>query len=277
MTLRMFGLDGEMSGANIADGDRLIQIGVTAHLNPDGSIAPGKEVFSSLINPGEMHWVARAEAVHGFTRKQIESAPPASEVDLALRQWLIEHGADSTSRGGNFMTGFNVGTFDMPFLALTLPLSAAIFTRRTADLNAMCLGLDGATYLNDPNPLDWSTWKSLAVTYAERTIATLFDGEELEAHDAGYDALLHLHVWRFLRARMHGTPLVLPQNVVLPPESKVMAIALLQKFGKEKASVISGIPEDFIIGWSKGGHATNSDLIAKLRSTYHDMSSISFS
>lgn len=275
MSLRVFGLDGEMSDAAISDGGRLIQIGVTSHLEIDGSVAPGKEMFSSLINPGEMGWATRAEAVHGFTRKEIENAPLAADVDVALKQWLLEHGADGNSRGDTVPAGFNVGSFDMPHVALVLPLSSAMFSRRTIDLNAICYTLEGATYLNDKNPLSRATWKSLAVKYAERMIASLFEGEQIAAHDAGYDALLHLHVWRFLRAQSHGEALPMPQNTVNPPESKIMAMALLQNYGKEQASIQSGIPEDFIMGWSQGGHATNSDLIAKLRSAYRNITSIS--
>ena len=277
MSLKVFGLDGEMSDAAISDGGRLIQIGVTAHLEVDGSVAPGKEMFSSLINPGEMGWATRAEAVHGFTRKEIENAPLAAEVDVILKQWLIEHGANDKSRGDTVPAGFNVGSFDMPHVALVLPLSSAMFSRRTIDLNAICYTLEGATYLTDKSPLSRTTWKNLAVTYAERMIDSLFEGEEIAAHDAGYDALLHLHVWRFLRAQSHGQALIMPQNVVLPPESKIMATALLMHYGKEKASIESGIPGDFIMGWSQGGHATNSELIAKLHSAYSELTNISLS
>ena len=278
MTLRIFGLDGEMSDAAISDGGRLIQIGVTANLNADGSVADEGNVFSSLINPGDMGWATRAEAVHGFTRKQIENAPLAEEVDIALEEWLINNGASTTRRGETIVTGFNVGSFDMPHLALVLPRSYAMFSRRSIDLNALCFTLDGAKYLQDPNPLSWATWKSLAKTYSDRKIASLYQGKpEIAAHDAGYDALMHLYSWRFLQAVMHGNPIPMPQEAVTPPESQTMAIALLQTFGKVQASIESGVPEDFLMGWSQGGHATNSDYIAKLRSAYRNITSISLS
>jgi hypothetical protein len=269
MGITFFGLDGEMSDAAISDGGRLIQIGVTPHFNLDGSEAIGNETFSALLNPGRMGWSRRAEAVHGFTRAQIKAAKPAAIVDEELESWLLSHGADLDNREDTIILGFNVGSFDLPHVSLVLPRSAALLSRRTIDLNALCFTLEGFPYYPDPNPIGWHTWKTLATRYANRTIATLTEGSVLAAHDAGYDALLHLHVWRFLRAAMRGTPLPMPKNIIPVPESQIMALSLMQAYGADKAAEISGVPRDFILGWSQNGHATRKILLNRMRKAYN--------
>jgi hypothetical protein len=77
-----------------------------------------------------------------------------------------------------------------------------MFARRTVDLNAVCFTLDGARF--DGTATDADGWKELSQTYAHRTIAAL--GTTGDAHDAGYDSLVHLHAWRFLRSVSQGEP-----------------------------------------------------------------------
>jgi hypothetical protein len=270
MTLRFFGLDGEMSGADIESGHRLIQIGVTAHSNLDGSEAKGDSYFCATMNPGEMVWDTRAEGVHGFTRGEIENAQPASVVDDELVSWLIQNGASQDSRGGTIAIGFNVGSFDLPHLRLVLPRTTAMFSRRTVDLNAVCFTLDGMEYKWNQAKMDGLTWKKLASTYAERTIAELNASAE-SAHDAGYDSLLHLHAWRFLRSVIEGNPFLIPQKALPMPESRQLAIALLNEYGKVEAARISGVEEGFILAWSQGGNAKNQEYIERLRNAVRNI------
>jgi hypothetical protein len=121
MNYSYFGLDGEMSSSDLDDGGRLIQIGVTAHSNVDGSEADGTEAFCMLLNPGPNFRAVVAEAVHGYTAEEVDNAAPAAEVDRALVAWLLEHGAHPTRRGRTIPVGFNVGAFDMPHVAKVLP------------------------------------------------------------------------------------------------------------------------------------------------------------
>ncbi len=76
MTLRYFGLDGEMSGNDVAAGHRLIQIGVAVDTAPDGSRLSKPELFCSLIGwpPPDLPWDPNAEAVH---RHAMAAAPHA--------------------------------------------------------------------------------------------------------------------------------------------------------------------------------------------------------
>lgn len=266
-----FGLDGEMSTADLEHGGRLIQIGVTAHTNPDGTETAGSEAFSMLLNPGEHAWDLVAEGVHGHNQSDVSNAAPAAEVDQLLKDWLIANGAHPRRRENTIAIGFNVGGFDMPHVAAVLPLSYALFCRRTVDLNAICFTLDGANYFNDGTPRSWKGWKKLAKTYAERTIATLeadSPSAAAQAHDAGYDALLHLHVWRFLRAATHGAPFALPENEVPPVDSETHARALIKALGLDEATKTTGIPHEFLAQWSSGGRATNANHLAALDRAY---------
>lgn len=203
MTL-FFGLDGEMSAADLPEGGRLIQIGIAAHTLTDGTtLTAGSEAFSMMMNPGEMYWEPVAAGVHGIPREAIEQAAPAAEVDEALYQWLIEHGARANRRENTVAVGFNVGSFDLPHLAAVLPRSHSLFNRRSLDLNAVCFTLDGATLAGVSASAE--TWKTAAKDYAVATLERL--GYVENQHDAGYDALLHLHVWRFLKAACAGQPI----------------------------------------------------------------------
>ena len=277
MSNRFFGVDGEMTTGDQETGGRLIQIGITADVDSQGNPLEGSVAYSAFFNPGcDFAWSDRAEAVHGFTKSQVKSARPASEVDDELVEWLLANGADPSYRGNIIPVGFNIGAFDMPHIKQVLPKTYARFSRRTVDLNALAYALDGKIYGNNREGYDANAWKSNAKTYAERTIATLTEGRDVKAaHDAGYDALLHLHVWRFLKAAIVGEAIPMPQNVVPMVKSQVMAIALLQAFGADRASEKTGIPRDFIIGWSQGGRALNSNYIASLTANYNDLKNMS--
>lgn len=268
--MKYFGLDGEMTTADIETGGRLIQIGVAADTDLEGKPLEGSVAYSALINPGgEYDWSERAEAVHGFTREQVAKARSAAEVDAELEQWLLANGANPEYRGDIIPVGLNVGSFDMPHVKLVLPKTFARFSRRTVDLNALCYALEGKRYMNNVDPYEYKAWKSNAKAYAERTIAKLTEGSEVKAaHDAGYDALLHLHMWRFLRAAIQGEPLAVPQNKVAQPASQIMARDIMNSLGVEKASELSGVPIDFIKGWAEGGRALNLTYLEQLTVAY---------
>jgi hypothetical protein len=262
MTYRFFGLDGEMSSSDLDKGGRLIQIGVTAHTNLDGTVAIGDEAFCALLNPGPNFWAPIAEAVHGFTEAEVAAALPASVVDDHLVEWLLAHGADLKRRGNTVPIGLNVGAFDMPHVAAALPRTSAMFARRTVDLNAILFTLDGASY--DGAKLGVDEWKTLALKFADRTIAGLRVGSEGQAHDAGYDALQALHAWRFLRSVVHRDALPMPVNEVPAAKSQTDALEVLAALGVERAVEMTGVPRDFLIQWSRGGRAVRTDYLAAI-------------
>lgn len=267
MPALFFGLDGEMSAAELTHGGRLIQVGVVAHSDRTGQVpSDGSELFSAVLRPSEFMWDQEAEAVHGLTREEVMDAAPAAQVDAELRAWLLEHGAQDGEQSA-IAIGFNVGTFDLPHLAAVLPRSASLFSHRSVELNAICFTLDGVPYAG--RPTGWQGWKQAAVRWAVAEIAGL-DGGENAAHDAGFDARLHLFVWRFLRAAVAGRPFPQPDMVFTEPESQILAQTLISTFGSAQAAQLSGVPEQFLLGWSIGGRATRGDYLEALRMLVDD-------
>lgn len=269
MGLLFFGLDGEMSAPDIASGGRLIQIGIAAHEGSSGEMLRGTETFCSLIYPGpEYAWSPRAEGVHGFTREQIDVAPKAEIVDEMLVNWMAACGVEEgKARGGVIAVGFNVGSFDLPHLEIVLPRTYRLFSRRTVDLNALCFTLDGMPHQGE-TPVKWSGWKRLAKTYAERVLHEAGAGGE--EHDAGFDALIHLHGWRFLRAAVQGSPLPLPQTPAPALESRDLAMGVLESLGAEAAAEHLGVHPDLIRGWAEGGRCTKAGALEGMRELLQD-------
>lgn len=261
MSIRFFGLDGEMTAADIQAGGRLFQIGICAHQDAFGrELAGSGDVFSMLMNPGSYRWERQAETIHGFTEEELLSATPAEQVDELLVQWLNDRGVIDDGIHQGIAIGFNVGSFDLPHLRLVLPRTCNLFSRRSVDLNALCFSLDGAPYFNEI--WSWSEWKDGATEYAKRVLST--GVRRGQAHDAGFDAQLHLLAWRFLSAAMRGNYLVFPSHSVAEPESLRVTRSLLLRMDVEKIGRLSGVPTDFILGWAKGGRATNQDWIRSL-------------
>lgn len=192
----VIGLDGEMSSAELNDGGRLIQAGIAVR-GPRGLA-----VTSQLISWPQMAWDPQAAQVHQLTRATVDAAPPAAEVDALLEEWLTNHGGTPGRR--NLITvGFNVGAFDHPFFRHALPRTMAMVSRRSIDLNAVTMTLDGW----DPNPRNagprrWTGWKRSAKTAARAALAD--SGVPGREHDAGYDAALALAAWEWLREQIHN-------------------------------------------------------------------------
>jgi len=179
------GLDGEMSSSELAEGGKLIQIGVSTEEGLS---------FSYTMNPGECQWSEVAFGVHGITLESLQLCPPPSEIDEDLYEDLLIMGADPRHRGRTIPVGFNVGAFDMPFVKDSLPKTYSLFSRRTVDLNALCFALDYS--LDNGMPMKAETWKKRAKAYAIEKIGTE------NQHDAGWDSLMHIYCFEYLRGVM---------------------------------------------------------------------------
>jgi len=106
-------------------------------------------------------------------------------VDEALLTWLVGEGiADKKA----VPVGWNVGSFDMPYVRETLPLSARKFGYRALDLNAVCFTI------GEIMGRSWTSVKG----YAKKEAARRIGGPE-RWHDAGYDALASIRAWDVLR------------------------------------------------------------------------------
>jgi hypothetical protein len=182
------GLDGEMSSSELAEGGKLIQIGI--------STAEGIN-RSYTMNPGECQWSEEAEAVHGLTREELRFSLSPTEIDEDLYGFLMSIGADPKRRSKTIPVGFNVGAFDMPFVKDSLPKSYSLFSRRTVDLNALCFALD---YKEENGmPVKAATWKKRAKAYAIEKIGTE------NQHDAGWDAEMHYYCFEYLKGVIGAT------------------------------------------------------------------------
>ena len=192
--IRFFGLDGEMTSADLSEGGHLCQIGLAARVNGNEL-----DVYSSVIGPrsedgAEVQRDPKAMAVHGIPWSAIVSASPPWVVDAYTLGWLRGHGAEADNRGRTVVVGWGVGTFDMPFVRATLPRTAALISRRYVDLNAVCFAL-GGLHAGGPK---MNGWKRMSKRYAEESLQKkrVTGGW----HDAGYDAAAALESFDYLRA-----------------------------------------------------------------------------
>jgi DNA polymerase III epsilon subunit-like protein len=178
------GLDGEMSGTDINAGHKLIQIGM-AKYHEDRIVSTG-----TLLNPGAMAWSEQAESVHEFSREYIEqNGEDPAMVDQMLADW-----ANPSSHRRDFvMVGFNVGSFDRPFVNQLLPILSSKFSRRSVDLNSLIF------MMADTNS-QFESIKNKAKNYAFEKMEGMFDGFKNRQHDAEYDAVMSLYCFEYLRS-----------------------------------------------------------------------------
>lgn len=183
------GLDGEMSSADISTGGKLIQIGMAKVVNGQ------MQSIGIMLNPGKMDWSSEAESVHQFTRSFVESnGLMPGLVDQDLADWA-DTGA---GRRDTIAVGFNVGSFDMPFVKQSLPILFSKFSRRTVDLNALI-------FLMSDSDKEFQRIKGNAKLYAEKQMEQMFDGFKNRQHDAEYDSVMALYCFEYLRSLIAGS------------------------------------------------------------------------
>lgn len=178
------GIDGEMSGTDLEEGHKLIQIGL-AKYNEEGNV----DHIGYLINPGEMTWSMEAQEVHQFTQDDINLyGLKPSTVDPLAAEW-----ANPKNQRRDFvMVGFNVGSFDRPFIKQTLPITYSKFSRRSVDLNSVIFSM------SDTNTM-FEKIKARSKAYAFEKMEGMFEGFKDRQHDAEYDAVMSLYCFEYLR------------------------------------------------------------------------------
>jgi DNA polymerase III epsilon subunit-like protein len=181
------GLDGEMSGNDIDIGHKLIQIGMAKYA--DDRVAS----IGSLLNPGAMVWSEEAEGVHQFSRDHIEKhGDDPAMVDKMLADW-----ANPSRHKRDFvMVGFNVGSFDRPFIKQSLPITYSRFSRRSVDLNSIIFSMSDTDS-------HFQRIKHASKEYAFEKMEGMFDGFKNRQHDAEYDAVMSLYCFEYLRQQVH--------------------------------------------------------------------------
>lgn len=187
-----WGLDLETSGTT-HERHVPIQLGIAA---PNGAL------FSSLIGgwkwdgqePGVDHWLwdLRAQEVHGIEREQLEVAPLPHEVSAQAVSFIEEH--SEAWHGQRKLVGWNVASFDVPFVRKHLYAVSRVLSYQSADLNAVTFAISAA------QGISYKTLKRRSKEYAAELCAETFPEEMW--HDAGYDALAALHSWDYLKERI---------------------------------------------------------------------------
>lgn len=178
------GIDGEMSGNDIDAGAKLIQIGLAKYV--DGNM----ESIGYMINPGDMSWSDEAQAVHQFTIEEVrQNGLEPSLVDKITSEWANP----GNGRRDFVMVGFNVGSFDRPFIKQTLPITYGKFSRRSVDLNSLI-------FLMSNTNTEFEKIKAKAKDYAFEKMEGMFNDFKNRQHDAEYDAVMSLYCFEYLKS-----------------------------------------------------------------------------
>ena len=190
--LRFVGLDGEMTGAHdefAAKKFQLIQIGLATADMKEGIIDPKSlAIFTSDIGYDEYNFEDEAMGVNKFTPERIKAGPIPSAVDKEASAWLDAHMGNG--KRDLHAVGWNVGSFDMPFVRRYLPVIAKRFSYRAVDLNSIVFGMTD-------NDGDYKYLKGRAKDAAAKSLAIRFP--EPKWHDAGYDSAAALMAFKALR------------------------------------------------------------------------------
>lgn len=183
------GLDLETSGVEHGV-HRTIQVGVCTGM---------EDTYTDLLDWGPgIPWDDEAEKVHGIPRDALEQAGQLpGDVDYALHKWLSLRGKQKDM----IAVGWNVGSFDLPFIFRDLPLTHSYLSRRSVDLNSLCFSLEQSTrILGAKTPgYSWETWKKRSKQYAQKVLS---GNGESSWHDALYDAKASLLAFYWLSERM---------------------------------------------------------------------------
>lgn len=184
------GVDIEATSADLEAGGRICQIGVC--------LEPGSGFVSDIgWSDSYYTWEAKALEVNGFTLERIEAGPPPEDVDRELYVWLTDQGIQERRL---VAVGFNVASFDAPFIKHALPRSWSLFARRSVDLNAVCFTY-GSCKLYSGGAMLWSTWKRWAKRTANERLQAQY-GVATHEHDALFDAQQALVAWQWLREQI---------------------------------------------------------------------------
>lgn len=183
---RFIGLDGEMTGGtktlDFYKEYQLCQIGVALSYD---------DIFTSDIGFDKDRYKVTDEAlqVNKFTHERIQSGPRQEQVDSELVTWIRERiPAANVPFGLKLIaTGWNVASWDLPFVRCYLPRFSEWLWYRTVDLNAVVFTAEQVTGRS------YSAIKDAAKRCAEEVIK-----RPAEWHDAGYDAAASLAAWHYL-------------------------------------------------------------------------------
>lgn len=260
-----------MTGTSLNDGAELLQI---AAVGPLPVMSPSslsidsraQQVYQSTVGITESaHWSIEAESIHGITKEEALKGRNVDLVDVEFSNWLIGLGARSKQRL-IVPVGFNVGSFDMKFIKRFLPKSFGLFTRRAVDLNGICFSMEGLEYYGEEKSAD--QWKQLAIQYGRYRLKLTGETKFADAHDAEFDAWVHAYAWEFLKESIRGRDINIGYSETDTDSIQFVIASLRETLTLNEISLSTGIPSEFLRGWSRGGRARNKEWITSLRQLY---------
>lgn len=205
MPQHFIGLDFETSGT-----DHLrsapIQIGLATRSRCVGSYIGGWRWQGDTVYQADAYiWSEDAFEIHGIPQSKLIDAPTARNADDVISDWL------TTTYPGHAKTriavGWNVASFDVPFLRSHLPKTARAMSYRTVDLNALVFGITEAG-VKRPTGEAW-TYNSLKRFVKDRAAEQMVEDEWIAGgpkwHDAEYDALASIYAYEELKTVLRGT------------------------------------------------------------------------
>jgi hypothetical protein len=173
---------------------QLIQIGLaTMEMGepPTSNVVLRPETLKMFVSDiGHDKWNSQPQAmeVNKFTSERIRAGPNREQVDDGANWWLDEYlGAGKRDLHA---VGWNVGSFDMPFVREYLPKLGDRFSYRSVDLNSIL-------YSMADTENEYKELKGKAKARAESALRAL--GIAPAWHDAGYDAANALMAFKYLR------------------------------------------------------------------------------
>lgn len=163
--------------------------------------ATGKFPFvqrtAPLVDSQAVDWLKEEFPLPAEHRKQINFEREREEAEekraraVPTLDWYITQAYKKSF----ICVGWNVGSFDLPFVRRELPILGSLMHYRTIDLNAVCFTAERVL------ATDYRELKDEAKEYAEDKIVGAADW-----HDAGYDALASLKAWEYLIEKMSQLP-----------------------------------------------------------------------
>ena len=201
------GLDFEASGTNHSR-HAPIQIGLAT---PEGAVyshlvGGWNWTGEGLINANEYDWDERAAEIHNITRLALEFAGSAPMIDTFSAGFIHEHYPD-VRPAKLHAVGWNVASFDFPFLRKHFPLTSRAISYRSVDLNAIVFAMTQAK-LTDGNGDQWG-YQRLKGYAKDRAAHRVWEetGQDQAWHEAGYDALTALYAFEAPQDEMKGPTL----------------------------------------------------------------------